>query len=257
MSDLVRDEGRALSWWQEGLGRTLFDCLPLHMKKRALENADRLKELLLMDEAELRRKVHPTVLIHRLRMSFWEIFDKRRCSSGPKDGPGSIHSDKRSGIITDSEVYAGLCAREEYEIIVRNPSNLAWILKPPVSYQTAISEALYSGMNRLREIMELPIYSEEGKVDHKNIKVMMSAMEFFDKRLYGAMSQKMFQANTPQTVLDELHSSKYQMQADPLSILDKQIDEMQGKRKEQRDEQKKARDKAIETQVVKGKLDEY
>ena len=59
------------------------------------------------------------------------------------------------------------------------------MLHPPVSYEASMAEMLDASTTRLREILSLPLYSENGKVDHRTLSLQIKIHELVVNRVKG------------------------------------------------------------------------
>jgi len=153
-----------------------------------------VQELLLTDEWELKEIIKPTPTLNRLRISFWREFDRAQTKN------------------TDMKmvkVYAGICPKEQFERYLDNDNHTVWILKPPVDYVNAMEEALMFGIDRLREILEIPLVQTRHiklrdadgadyldtyeEFDPKTAELLIKTVAMLDMRVKGALVQKVEQ----------------------------------------------------------------
>lgn len=84
------------------------------------------------------------------------------------------------------QVIRGVCPeRYYYGHILKTPWLLKWMLHPPVSYEASMEEMLDASTSRLREILALPLYSENGKVDHRTLSLQIKIHELVVNRVKG------------------------------------------------------------------------
>jgi hypothetical protein len=133
-------------------------------------------EYFTMSEVDLKKLSRPTQVISRIRLSWWNEYNRAQ------------------EMLTHMEmvsVYAGVCHPSYfYAGILKNPRYLAWILCPPTSYLVAMEEALYFGVERLREILELPLYDEKGRANPAVGNLVLKTVALLDLRVKGAVTQK-------------------------------------------------------------------
>lgn len=127
-------------------------------------------------EKEFYMAYRPGAMENRLRLSFWREYES---------------SQESMTQLNVKKVYAGLCTKEYfYQKAIKNPVILGWMLIPPTDYAVLIEEALTFGIQRLREIMELPLVDENGKVNVKLCDTIIRATAMLDMRIRGAYIQK-------------------------------------------------------------------
>lgn len=127
-------------------------------------------------EREFYLEYRPGAMENRLRLSFWREYEAAQ--------------ETMTGINV-IKIYAGLCTKEYfYQKAIKNPVILGWMLIPPTGYAVLIEEALGFGVQRLREIMELPLFNSKGEVNVKLCDTIIRATAMLDMRIRGAYVQK-------------------------------------------------------------------
>ncbi len=82
----------------------------------------------------------------RLRISFWQEYESSRSKRRP---------------LSMSNVLEGvMCAPTFYNTFMKSPRRVAWMLYPPLNYKIAIHDLLNRGIDRLYEIMKLPLHTK-------------------------------------------------------------------------------------------------
>lgn len=134
---------------------------------------------LYMSEEELDDEFNPNREVQKIRLAFWKEYE---CAQ----------SELRH--MTLSHISLQLGAPSIYLVrVLKDVTKLACILCPPRSYELFLEEGLMSGMKRLREIIDMPMYTDEGKPDHKAMEVVLKAVAFLDMRKHGGIVQKQLQ----------------------------------------------------------------
>ena len=169
--------------------KSVYNLVSPSLRRKLFEDEKRwngLKDYLEMDEWDLRTVVKPTPLVNRLRLSFWNEYYKAV----------DENRNMRMGAI-----YRGVCSSEKFNKLVWNNGAMSWMLTPPVDTVLAMKETLDYGMDRLREILSLPLYKTEsvkiGKdefedrevVDDKVAALILKAVAMLDLRLHGSYVQ--------------------------------------------------------------------
>lgn len=127
-------------------------------------------------EREFYLEHRPGAMENRLRLSFWREYEAAQETVMPMN------------IV---KIYAGLCTKEYfYQKVLKNPVILGWMLIPPTDYAVLIEESLGFGVQRLREIMELPLTNSKGEVNVRLCDTIIRATAMLDMRIRGAYVQK-------------------------------------------------------------------
>lgn len=114
---------------------------------------------------------------NRLRIAFWMEYDRAIMASDAKMYMPRVHG--------------GVCSSEYfYQVVIRKPEKVAWMLCPPASYTKAMEEALTFGIEKLRDILEFPLYNKKGEPDTKVGELILKAVEKLDIRQKGAIIQR-------------------------------------------------------------------
>jgi hypothetical protein len=152
---------------------------------------------LMMTEKELKRHVDPDEVTCRLRIQFWDEYNQA-CDDGR---PMQICNIMRGLVYTEYF----------YSAILPDEKKLAWIIKPPADFLLAMRDLLYMGMERLREVLELPfvervpLFDKDGKqrVDAQGRPVFRESVNVrlvaevraitteMQNRVHGAVIQRM------------------------------------------------------------------
>jgi hypothetical protein len=133
---------------------------------------------LLMGEPELRGMVKPDTVLAAIRTAFWLEYDEAQASQTK---------------MTIKGVQARM-ATQAPSLLIRDAfastKKLAWVLHPPLIYDALVEESLRAGMGRVQEILALPLYDSDGKLDHKAAELILKATAFLDVRKNGMPSQR-------------------------------------------------------------------
>ncbi len=115
----------------------------------------------------------PTATDNRIRIKFWIEYDRVQSTNEPR--------------LVMTNIIGNTISRELFygHYIVR-AERLAWMLCPPIDYAARGEEALCFAINRLREILEVPIKNRQGQIIPGAAKVILDITKFLDERLYGA-----------------------------------------------------------------------
>lgn len=161
--------------------KTIYEMVPPYVKTAFDSVPEYLRYL---DESKLRKEVRPNSAVCALRNSFWmeyqKVFDK-------------------GGQFLVSNVIAGICTIEYFsKFVLTNPILVSWIMRPPIHYTKAMEEILSYGLERLRQIMELPFEEsyidkngfEKKKIDSRTAELVLKAIAFVNLQARGSVVQK-------------------------------------------------------------------
>ena len=165
--------------------KSVYNMMPVKWM-RIVERSG-MKEELEKEEWEVKKGLKITPTLNRLRYSFWNEYYR------------SV--DSNSGRMVQKNIFRGVCSMEVYEKMLRNNAYVAWILCPPSDTVVSLRETLNYGLDRIREILDLPLHKLEsvkvGKdefedrevVDEKVANLMLKAVAMVDLRLHGSYVQ--------------------------------------------------------------------
>lgn len=197
--------------------RNVRDMLPPYIKEAIDSIPD---ELRLMDERELRKHVKPNPSVQALRNSFWVEY--ARCM------------DRGANWMKVSNVISGICSIEYWaQVVLKSPGLVEWVLRPPISYNRAMEEALYFGVEKIREILELPFQrkSIDPKtgfdmviVDTKVAELVLKAFMLIDTRVKGSVVQRS-ETKTLQ-VNASMKEVKQAMEAESMEEIEKKLKDL-------------------------------
>ncbi len=179
-------EAKEILMWDKDNPRSLINMLP-EKPRTAIQNA--LWEepsYFELDERDLYKKmrdenqsISPTD--NRLRLKFWMEYD-HAMQFGKKQ-------------IDMGRVSAGICSHEYfYGKYLSNPKKVAWLVCPPTGYMIKCNEALEFGLEKMREILEVPAKVGD-KVDVKLGELQLKILQMLDVRVKGAPVQRNVQIN--------------------------------------------------------------
>lgn len=114
---------------------------------------------------------------HRIRVAFWMEFNRAMDANTNMAIP---------------RVYGGICGTDYFNNeFMRKPEKVAWMLTPPVSYTIAMEESLVYGIEKLREVLDFPLYDRTtGKPDVRVGELILKVVQQMDLRVKGAVLQK-------------------------------------------------------------------
>lgn len=159
--------------------RGIYSLVPMAIRK-TMEEID--PEDLQMGEDRLKAKYDPDHFICRLRFAFWREYDAAQAQFRDISIPNiaMLMGVPSNNILTQ----------------LRIPRHLAWVLCVPASYDIVLAEAEQHGFKRVREILDIDIYNNDGTVNATNAKLLLQAVSFIDMRKNGAIVQKQLHVHT-------------------------------------------------------------
>lgn len=129
-----------------------------------------------MWDCELKKKCEPTPVDHRLRITFWDEYNRAQALGKQ---------------MQQNRIYAGVCSREYWDRhVVSDYRKVAWLINPPADYMIAMREILHLGVNKLREILDLEIKNSRGQPDARVVAEILKAFHMVDQRVRGSVVQR-------------------------------------------------------------------
>jgi hypothetical protein len=143
-----------------------------------------------MTEKELDKAFRPDSTLQKIRIAFWKEYE-------------AAQSEFRKMTINGIGRYLGYGSIPLAKSLKKTES-LAVILCPVTSYENFLEEALMTGAKRLREMLELPFITEEGKVDKATLDIVLKAVAFLDLRKNGGIVQRQVSVNMSKSSQESL-----------------------------------------------------
>jgi len=130
------------------------------------------EELLLEDEAELSKRFKATPLDFALKKQLWKKFYEAQ-----KTGEMRLRMvDLYDGVCTDAYFFNN---------ILKTPVRVAWLVSPPLDYDSMIEEAFRFSFEKVRDgILNMP-------VTEKSAPIILKAFQYFADRHLGPMVQRL------------------------------------------------------------------
>ena len=169
-----------------------IDELPNHIRsfgrrlpKIFLERVPRIgKRCWGIEIGTLSTLIQPSLEMRQLKTQFWEIV---------RDSEERI---TRSILL--EEICFGIMIEDQLLRYLEDERFVCWLLAPPVRAETVILEMLSYGMDKLREILDLPIektvfHKDGSRSSELNMEVMrlkLSAISMLDKRKHGEYTKR-------------------------------------------------------------------
>lgn len=132
------------------------------------------------DERTLRTLLNPSEQQRMLRTRLWQLLNERL------GVPGAPR-------ISEGELCRGVCNTEYLTTYSSNPYVVAWLVCPTLDYNTRVESLLESAYDRMREILEVPLYTEKGEVDAKAANLLLQVTKILDLRARGNYTERIEQ----------------------------------------------------------------
>ena len=173
----------AIIIWDESEQFSVMNLLPEAVREKCKARRGEDPVLFEMSESELykemRRNKHtPSVSDNRIRLKFWMEYDE------------CITNYNRA--MNLKRIAAGTTSYEYFIIhFLKNCYRVAWMLMPPANYKSRMVEALDFGLDQMREILNLPLLDDDGKLDHKLAAMKITIFKMLDDRSNGVAIQRL------------------------------------------------------------------
>lgn len=167
----------------------------------------------ILDERQARTKFRPSPAMNQLRAAFWLEYNKAQTLQKERMDPVNI--------------YAGIVAREYFfAVAMKSKEMVAWMLLPPRAYHAMLNEAWTASMDRLREILDAPLYDKKGRLSATTAQLLVKVFSLLDQRKHGSVVQKNVNVNLSG---QEAKEAAIAMQGSTMEALDKRLLDLQKK----------------------------
>lgn len=196
-----QEELNAIDPYDTDHKNSMINLVPKWLKARLLNPT--VKSLMSLAEEDLELKVKPNLTLQRLRSAFWYEYERIQSAHG--------RHRRHEHNIGVYRMCNGICTSQYFmEKVARNDYYIAWIIRPPLDYDKALQESLQHGLNRVREILNFPLYDKKFTKDgvpvvdkftgeqvespnHATANLLLKTVAFLDLRVKGAIPQKIQQ----------------------------------------------------------------
>jgi hypothetical protein len=159
---------------RDNLEEVMPTILVKRLKKLPLEFVDKTPAEL--EEMFKKNGLKLSETIETLRDAFWLEYD-RAVQSGRK-------------MMTEN-IYYDICLERTFRDIYSHPLKLAYITSPIIKYDARLSSLLrINSISIIKEILEAPMYDENGNLNDKIAKLKLSAINSLQDRTLGTAIQK-------------------------------------------------------------------
>ena len=156
---------------------SIYSLAPECIKETILECYTRMPKLLIYPERRIRDILKPNERDDRIRMSFWDEYNRVSALAIPK--PMALRNIINT-VITPS------IFEQEY---AHNRHRVAWLITPIRSYAHSMQLILTRSLDKLMDVVEKDITKPDGTLDHKLITQIIKIAQITDLRVKGAIPQ--------------------------------------------------------------------
>lgn len=160
-------------YWEEHNPRSLINVVSDKMTKLLRQLPP---DLLAMPEKELRKKLEPSWIQEQLRLAFWDEY--------------FLTMDNDEKFMRMEAVHSKVCSKEFFYQQIEIPLFLLFMIKPPQGYMLKMRSLLDIGLERFREVLQLPLHLTNGNVDTRLIGEIVKIVALVDNRVKGAVTQR-------------------------------------------------------------------
>ena len=194
--------------------RSLCNLVPKKVRE-AILNPDLPRHYLQMAEPTLilHLEKHLEARDYRIRLAFWDEYN------------AAIQEDRVMRI--DTMIVKVTNVAYFYRVFLHNKYKVIFLLQPPASYKITMRELLNFSLNRMREIIALPLMDKKNQPNVHLIREMIKIFALADARVQGAVKQTIDinqKSMNVEMTLEEARKLKKEHQGqDPVDVLDQEI----------------------------------
>ena len=134
-------------------------------------------ELIYLEEDELLKIYTPNLNDRLMRQNFWNEYFR------------ASNADSKKMLM--NRIYDGVVGADTFhDRVIVNPKRLAFMLTPPKSYKTAMTNLLDVALTRYYEILSLPIKKRNGETDGVVVNAIIKAGAMIREAIYGQAVQR-------------------------------------------------------------------
>lgn len=176
-------EVREIVFYEESNPKSVVNLLSDAVREKALKLPT---HLLGKTAKEIEEHFNPSWVDRQLRIAFWDEY--------------FLTIDNNQKKMRMAAVYSHTCSREMFYQLVSNQVRLAWMLVPPEDYMLKMRSLLDMGLDRLQEILKLPLEMEKTNpktgekykvINQKLVPEIIKAVAIIDNRVKGAVPMHM------------------------------------------------------------------
>jgi hypothetical protein len=161
--------------------KALLNMLPPKLQEQVLavindpENKELYTAFMNGDESTLHQVLSPSRIENTLRYQMWT-----------EHSFACMRGDAKLDVL---RLYAPVCSKQTFYNIMQT-RRLFWVLSPPPDMQALNKMAYSKALDRLYDILELPLTDKSGKVNTALANLQMKVFALLDTRINGPITQK-------------------------------------------------------------------
>lgn len=153
--------------------------------------------------------------MNQIRAAFWLEYNMVQTIQKPHIDP--------------HKVYAGIVSRDYFfNVVLKSKEMMAWMLIPPQQYQAILNEAWTAAMDRMREILDAPLYDKKGHLSTQTANLIIKVFSLLDQRKHGSVVQKQVNVNLTG---EQAKEAALAMTNNSMEALDKRLADLDKKMK--------------------------
>lgn len=157
--------------------RSLLNIAPEKFVPTIRDCYCRSPKLIVQAEHKIREYTKPDDRDDIIRMAFWDAYNRATLPNPPKR-------------MTVSDINRGYVADNLFlNRYIGNRVKMLWIITPPRSYADTMRRLLDRSLDRLMEVVDMPMINKKGEVDHRLIEKIIKIAQITDLRVKGAIPQ--------------------------------------------------------------------
>lgn len=220
-------EAHMISVYDEQYHRSVVNLLPESMQNTIKIIPEKYRA---MGEKEARKQFRPTPVMNQLRAQFWMEYNL-------------VQTHQREKMVM-ANIFAGICTVDYFDgVVIKSKEMLAWMLIPPQHYQALLNEAWDAGMEKLRQIIDTPLYDAKGKLSIQAANLVVKVWQLLDQRKHGSVIQKHLNLNVSGQAAKEVAQT---MEQNSMESLDFRLKEIKKKMARAEADEKEAAQLAVE-----------
>jgi hypothetical protein len=197
--------------------RSLCNLVPRKVRE-AILSPELPRHYLQMSEPALllHLEKHLEARDYRIRLAFWDEYN------------AAVQEDRIMRI--DTVITRVTNMAYFYRVFLQNKYKVILMLQPPASYKITVRELLNFSLNRMREIIALPLMDKKGQPNVHLIREMIKIFALADARVQGAVKQTIDINQRSMNVdmtLEEAKKLKREHRQDPVDALDAEINRLE------------------------------
>lgn len=128
------------------------------------------------NEGELKDNLHPSLMASRMRISFWEEYDRAQDSG------------KRMMM---TKIYGPLMSEANFYVeFLTKDSNVAWMMSRPSEEFLSMKTDYYSGSDEIGKILRMSLFDNKGNLKIKEAGIFLRAWDLYGNRIHGSIIQR-------------------------------------------------------------------